>query len=102
MANSFPPFLALDAAAIAAAELRHDPYDYAFAEHAIALDKETVLADAPAIPHRGSYGPASLRYGPGFEKVITDLLSSHFRHLVERKFDMDLSRNPPIVLLSGN
>lgn len=101
MANSFPPFQALDAAAIASAELRHDPYDYAFAEHAIALDRETVLADAPGIPHRGSYGLSSLSYGPVFEKVITDLLSPHFRNLVERKFDMDLSGSPPVLLLTG-
>jgi hypothetical protein len=102
MADSFQPLLALDEVAIAAAELRHDPYDYAFAENAIALDKEAVLADAPVVPHRGSYGPASLRYGPAFEKVIADLLSPHFRHLVERKFDMDLSGNPPMILLAGN
>jgi hypothetical protein len=102
MANNFSSFLALDEAAIAAAELRHDPYDYAFTENAIALDKDTVLADAPVIPHRGSYGLSSLRYGPRFENVIADLLSPHFRHLVERKFDMDLSGNPPVILLTGN
>ena len=89
MANNFPPFLALNEAAIAAAELRHDPYDYAFTENAIALDKNTVLADALAIPHRGSYGLTNLRDGPGFENVVADLLSSNFRHLVECKFDMD-------------
>ncbi|MGA7180002.1 MAG: 2OG-Fe(II) oxygenase [Thiobacillaceae bacterium] len=102
MASNFPPFHALDEAAIAAAELRHDPYDYAFTENAIALDKDSVLADAPVIPYRGSYGLPSLRYGPAFESVIADLLSPHFRHLVERKFDMDLSGNPPVILMMGN
>jgi len=102
MANDFPPLRALDESAIAAAELRHDPYDYAFAENAIALDKDAVLADAPVIPHGGSYGLASLHYGPAFEMVIADLLSPRFRHLVERKFDMDLRANPPLILLTGD
>ncbi len=39
--------------------------------------------------------------GRRFEKVIADLLSPRFRNLVERKFDMDLSGNPPVILLNG-
>ncbi len=34
------PLAMLDEAAIAAAELRHDPYDFAFVEHAIARAAE--------------------------------------------------------------
>ena len=53
------PLAMLDEAAIALAELRHDPYDFAFVEHALAPDlKDQVLADAPGIPDRGSYAPA--------------------------------------------
>ncbi|MGD0187925.1 MAG: 2OG-Fe(II) oxygenase [Roseiarcus sp.] len=97
------PLSMLDEAAIAAAELRHDPYDFAFVEHAIDPSlKESVLADAPKIPDRGSYGLPDLRYGPEFGAVVRDLLSPRFRHLVERKFDMDLSHYPPCIVMMGN
>ncbi len=97
------PFALLDEAALAAVELRRDPYDFAFVEHAIAPDrKDEVLADAPAIPDRGSYGLPDLRYGPRFGDVIQDLLSPRFRRLVERKFDTDLSAYPPCIVMMGN
>ena len=48
MPDVSPPLTMLDEQAIAAAELRHDPYDFAFVEQALppAL-KDSVLADAP-------------------------------------------------------
>jgi SM-20-related protein len=97
------PFALLDEAAIAAAELRRDPYDFAFVEHAIATrEKEGVLADAPAIPDRGSYALPDLEYGPRFGDAVRDLLSVRFRRLVERKFDTDLSACPPCIVMMGN
>ncbi|MDA8231674.1 MAG: 2OG-Fe(II) oxygenase [Magnetospirillum sp.] len=103
MSASEQPFAFLDEAAIAAAELRTDPYDYAFVEHAIPSSfKDDVLADAPRIPDRGSYGLPTLRYGSRFGAVIQDLLSARFRGLVEEKFDIDLSRRPPVILMMGN
>lgn len=96
------PLSLLDETAIAAAQLRHDPYDFAFVDHAIAPGvKDRVLADAPSIPHGGSYGLPGLRYGPAFGAAIKDLLSPRFRHLVERKFDIDLSPYPPVIVMSG-
>jgi SM-20-related protein len=98
-----PPFAMLDEAAIAAADLRRDPYDFAFVEHAIDPGlKDVVLADAPKIPDRGSYGLPSLRRGPKFEAVLQDLLNPRFRHLVEEKFDIDLSNTPPVIVMMGN
>ena len=97
------PLAMLDEAAIAAAELRHDPYDYAFVEQAIDPGlKDAVLSHAPRIPDRGSYGLPDLRYGPRFGAVVRDLLSPRFRGLVERKFDMDLSPYPPVIVMMGN
>jgi SM-20-related protein len=97
------PFKMLDEAAISAAELRRDPYDFCFVENAIpeAL-KDEVLNDAPAIPSHGSFGLPSLRYGPRFAAAIEDLLSVRFRKLVEQKFDMDLSPYPPCIVMMGN
>ena len=43
-----------------------------------------------------------LNYGPAFGTVVKDLLSERFKHLVERKFDIDLSNNPAVALMMGN
>ena len=103
MRSGDAPFSMLDEAAIAEAELRHDPYDFAFVEHAIDPRlKDEVLAEAPRIPYRGSYGLPTLRYGPKFGAVIKDLLKPRFRRLVEEKFDMDLSKYPPVIVMMGN
>ncbi len=93
----------LDAAAIRAAPLQRDPYDYSFVEQALPPDlKDAVLADLPRIPDRGSYALRSLRYGPNFGAVVEDLLSVPFRALVEEKFDIDLSQRPPVIVMMGN
>jgi hypothetical protein len=103
MEDGDAPFLLLNEAAIAAAELRRDPYDFVFVEQAIDEGlKADVLAEAPRIRGRGSYGLPDLSYGPRFGAVVNDLLSARFRHLVERKFDMDLSRFPPVITMMGN
>jgi hypothetical protein len=103
MGDSDAPFAMLDEAAITTAELRHDPYDFAFVEHALpARLKTAVLADAPLTPDRGSYGLPDLQHGPQFGAVIRDLMSARFRHLVEEKFDLDLSKCPPCIVMMGN
>jgi SM-20-related protein len=103
MWNSDAPLGMIDEAAVGAAELRHDPYDFAFVERALpARLKEDVLADAPRIPDRGSYGLPDLDHGPQFGAVIRDLLSPRFRHLVEEKFEVDLSACPPCIVMMGN
>ncbi len=103
MTTTEQPFAILDEAAIAAAPLRREPYDYAFVDQAMpATLKDNVLADAPAIPHRGTYGIPNLRYGPRFAAVLADLQSPRFRRLVEQKFDMDLSGCFPTIVMMGN
>lgn len=103
MTDAEPNFSMLNEAEIAVAKLHNDPYDYAFVEQAIMPQhREEVLADAPVIPDRGSYGLPNLNYGPAFGTVIKDLLSARFKRLVEEKFDTDLSNNPPVVLMMGN
>lgn len=102
MADSEPAFAMLDEAAISAAELRHDPYEFAFVKRALPeRRKSDVLADAPHIPDRGSYGLPDLAMGPRFAAVVQDLLSARFRRLMEHKFDIDLSRGPPCIVMMG-
>ncbi|MBS0642924.1 MAG: 2OG-Fe(II) oxygenase [Acetobacteraceae bacterium] len=103
MTDSHAPLTMFDEAAISAAELHRKPYDYCYVEQAIPLHyKEEVLADAPVIPDRGSYGLPDLKRGPRFDAVIQELLSDRFRHLVEEKFDIDLSKRPPCIVMMGN
>jgi hypothetical protein len=103
MTDQGPDFSLLDAAAIAAAEVRHDPYDFCFVDQVMpAARKDPVLADAPVIPDRGSYALPDLRHGPAFAELLGDLLSPRFRRLVEDKFDLDLSARPPCIVMMGN
>jgi hypothetical protein len=103
MSTDVRPFAVLDEAAIAAAELRRDPYDYAFVEQALdPAQKDQVIADAPKIPHRGTYGIPNLRYGARFDAVLQDLLNPRFRRLVEQKFAIDLSGCTPTIVMMGN
>jgi len=103
MTDTEAKFAMLNEAEIAVAKLHTDPYEYAFCEQAILPQhREDVLADAPEIPDRGSYGLPNLNYGPAFGTVVKDLLSQRFKSLVEKKFDTDLSNNPAVVLMMGN
>ena len=103
MTYAEPPLTMMDEAAIAAAPLRRDPYAFTFVEHALREDlKNEVLADAPIIPDRGSYALPDLKRGPAFDAVVQDLLSVRFRHLVEQKFDMDLSQRPSCIVMMVN
>ena len=103
MTEDDPPFRYFDEAALTAAGLNRAPYDYAYVDQAIpAAHKAQVLADAPKIPHRGTYGIPNLRYGPAFDALLRDLLSVRFRRIVEKKFDIDLSPYYPTIVMMGN
>jgi hypothetical protein len=101
--NNDAPFLMLNEEAIVSAELKRDPYDFVYIENVMdQKSKKEVLADAPVIPDRGSYGLPSLHYGPKFDACMKDLLSPRFRRLVEKKFNMDLSPYPASIVMMGN
>lgn len=97
------PFFMLNEQAIKDAELKRDPYDFAYVDNVIsAQHKKNVLEDAPIIPDRGSYALANLKYGKKFALCMQDLLSLRFRRLVEQKFDIDLSNRPASIVMMGN
>ena len=97
------PFAVLDEAALEAMEVRHDPYDYAFIERVLPMERrDEILADCPVIPHRGTYGVPNLRYGPSFGLVFKDLQNPRFRKIVERKFGVDLSKGHPTIVMMGS
>ncbi len=96
-------FRVIDEGAVASAPLRNDPYDFSFVENVLPAERKgEILADAPRIPDRGSYGLPDLRYGRHFAALIDDLLSARFRRLVEEKFQIDLRAAPPCIVMMGN
>lgn len=103
------PLQYLDEAAIEKLEMRTNPYEWGYIDNAIPQKfKEEILSDAPLIATRGSYGIKSyfglpcLKYGSHFGRVIDELLSDRFRKIVEKKLNMDLSNNPPCIVMMGN
>ena len=103
MTSIEPPFSVVNEAAMTGAERHSESYEWCFVENALdPARKDSILADAPVIPDRGSYGLPDLKYGQDFGTVVQELLSTRFRRLVEQKFDMDLSGNPPVIVMMGN
>ncbi|MDR3423688.1 MAG: 2OG-Fe(II) oxygenase [Alphaproteobacteria bacterium] len=103
MSDEESPFAYLDEAAIAAAPVNAEPYEWTFIPKAIpTYYVDEVLSDAPHIPDRGNYGLPNLKYGSRFDGVVKELLSARFRALVEKKFNLDLRNNPPVLLMMGN
>lgn len=95
-------FLMLDESALLAAPLRREPYDHVLVDAAVRRDFEApILADAPTISSVGSFPLASVGYGPGFAKLISDLLDSRFRQIVEDKLALDLGAYPTMITVRG-
>jgi len=71
LTNTGPCFSLLDEKAIAAAELRNDPCDFAFVDQAIdPKHKGDVLSDAPDIPCHGTYAKPHMRFDPRFQAAM--------------------------------
>ena len=109
MADVGASFKYLDEAAIGKLTIKTEPYEWGYVPDALPQEvKDEVLSDAPVIPTRGSYpiksyfGLPRLKYGPHFGKVIEELLSERFRKIVEEKFNIDLSKCPPCIVMMGN
>ena len=103
MSSTDQPFSVLDESVLAAMEVRHDPYDYAFVDQALPMTRrDEILADCPVIPHRGTYGVPNLRDGRSFGLVLKDLQNPRFRKIVERKFGVDLSKGVPTMVMMGS
>ncbi|MDR3425577.1 MAG: 2OG-Fe(II) oxygenase [Alphaproteobacteria bacterium] len=109
MSNTETPFEYLDVDAIDRLEIKTQPYQWGYISDAIPHKfMDEVLSDAPVITTRGSYpiksffGLPRLKFGPRFGKVVEELLSDRFREIVGKKLNMDLSKNPPCIVMMGN
>jgi len=81
----------LNLAAIEAAPLQHDPFDFLVVRQAIGPEKLEVLnRDYPRIERPANFAPRDLDYGPSFERLLEELDSPEFEERVARKFGVDL------------
>ncbi len=62
---------------------------------------QSVLKDYPEVPGPGSHPPSVLNIEGHFEKLMQELDQPEFRHLIEEKFDVDLSDKPTMYTVRG-
>ena len=92
----------LDLDALAATELRRQPYDYVVVPNFVrAAAFEEIVADYPEIARTGSYPPSELRYGRRFASFLAELEGPGFRHAIERKFGLSLDGRPTMITVRG-
>ncbi len=92
----------LDIAALRAAPLQHDPFDYVLAPgfvHADAL--ADINRDFPAVPGPGSFPPAGLEIRGRFAAVLEELEGAEFQAAIAEKFAIDLSGYPTMFTVRG-
>ena len=88
----------LDLAAIDAAELNSDPFDFLVVPGCISRDKlPAVNSDYPAIDRPGNLSLEDLQYGPVFTRFLEELESPELADHIGRKFGVDLSESPTTV-----
>lgn len=79
--------------AVEKAPLTTNPFSFMVAKDVIPTDMlERVNEDYPQIDIPANFKPENLKYGPLFAQILEDLDSPEFERLIERKFDIDLSR----------
>ena len=88
--------------ALSATPVEHDPFDYLIVKNFVERDwLKEVLADYPQVPGPGSHPPAGLKISGRFKALIDEMLGQPFRHLVEEKFDVDLTDRPTMYTVRG-
>lgn len=88
----------LDFDAVEKTPLVNDPFNFMVAKNVIPAQMlEQVNEDYPAIDIPANFKPENLSYGPSFGQVLAELDSPEFEKLIERKFNVDLSRTTKSV-----
>src|SRR5262249_35060444 len=92
----------LNESAFRTATLCREPYEHVLIDDSVKrMYEASILADAPRIRAPGSFALSSLRYGPGFAALISELESEDFRSIVESKLGIDLHDYPTMVTVRG-
>src|SRR5262249_19110635 len=92
----------LNESAFRTATVCREPYEHVLIDDSVKrMYEASMLADAPRIGAPGSFALSSLRYGPGFAALISELESEDFRSIVESKLGIDLHDYPTMVTVRG-
>jgi len=95
-----PAMLNLDA--LARAPLHTEPFEYFLVNDVVHPEgKAAIVADFPAIDRHGSFPLSTLRYGPAFAQLASELFSNEFAAAVGQKFSMDLTPYPTMLTVRG-
>lgn len=92
----------LDIAALNAAPLHHDPFDYVVAPDFVRADMlAEINRDFPAVPGPGSYPPGRLQLHGRFAELLAALNGAEFQAAIAGKFNIDLSDLPTMFTVRG-
>ena len=85
-----------------AAEFHPVPFEYLLVDDFLRDEcKQEIVRDFPAIEKHGSFPISSLKYGPAFGQLASELFSKDFAGAVGEKFSMDLSPYPTMLTVRG-
>jgi SM-20-related protein len=87
---------------VAKAEFHSDPFDYVLVDGFLRDEyKSTIVSDFPPIERHGSFSLATLKYGPAFGQLASELFSKEFAQVVGEKFSLDLAQYPTMLTVRG-
>ena len=93
---------ALDLAALRAAPLTRQPFEYLVVSGFIKAEaRAAVNANYPRIEQPGSFPVGGLTYGPAFRALLAALTGPDVRAAFEEKFRIDLAKRPTMVTVRG-
>ncbi|MGC6472291.1 MAG: 2OG-Fe(II) oxygenase [Parvibaculales bacterium] len=92
----------LNMAALNAAVLKTDPYEYLVVENFINPESfGPITADFPAITEAGSFPPETLDIHGAFADLLVEMDGETFRQAIEAKFNMTLTDYPTMFTVRG-
>lgn len=92
----------LDIAALDAAPLLHDPYDYLIVRDFVRAETAAAIArDYPRIDKAGSFTLDDVQVRGALAELIAEMDGPAFRAAIEAKFDLDLSSLPTMFTVRG-
>jgi hypothetical protein len=92
----------LDLAALEAAPLARDPFDYLILPNFVRADQAAAISrDYPALTQPGSFTLEDVTVRGALAGLIAELDGPAFRDAIERKFDLDLSASPTLFTVRG-
>jgi SM-20-related protein len=87
---------------LAAAEFHREPYEYLLVDDFLRDEYKTaIITDFPEIERHGSFPLSTLKYGPAFDQLASELFSRQFAEVVGRKFSLDLAQYPTMLTVRG-